>query len=115
MNGRDFARQCALIDRRARNQEHRRKAMAHLVRRAGAVPVVRGGKTVGYRTPDGFMLCEKRRFRTRVAAQAELGAIRLFSQNVPHGRIPVRAYFCTYCQGWHLTSQPRQVMHNDAA
>lgn len=113
MNGRDFARQRALIEWRARSDAYRRKAMAHLVRQAGAVAIFVSGKLVGYRLPDGFMVCEKRRYRTEEAAQVELANVQLFARLNGAKRIPIRAYRCPYCNGWHVTSQPR--IQDDAA
>ncbi|MBF9235562.1 hypothetical protein [Microvirga alba] len=105
MNGRDFARQRALITWRARSEAHRRKAMARLIRQAGAVVVFVSGKLVGYRLPDGFVVCEKRRYRTESAALLELANVQLFTRLNGPRRIPIRAYQCTHCHGWHLTSQ----------
>lgn len=46
--------------------------------------------------------CGKRRFRDHAEAVRELGRIR--TQSI-RPTIPARAYACSYCNGWHLTSQ----------
>lgn len=105
MNSRNFARQRALILNRGRGDRHQRRAMSHLVREADAQPIHAGGKLVGYRMPDGFVVCEKRRYRDRAAAMAELDNVHAFAHLHPNKRLPVRAYPCPWCGGWHVTSR----------
>lgn len=46
--------------------------------------------------------CGKTRFPTASAAASELALIARYGDN--GGRIPIRAYACPDCGGWHLTS-----------
>lgn len=103
MNGAQFARARALVERKPMTARRRRRALAHLVREARAAVVIVGGKEVGFRTPDGFVVCVKRRHATMEAAQAELDDIHRFPTS-RGAHVPVRAYHCPACKGWHLTS-----------
>lgn len=104
MNAAQFNRKRAAIDRRARGRAwFVRKAVAHLMRDAGAVPVVAGGRVVGFQMPDGSVACSKQRYRDDVSAQLELARI---ARHASHGYVPVRAYRCEFCAGFHLTSRP---------
>lgn len=105
MNAGNFARKRALILRRGRGAKHERKAMAHLVRDAGAVPVRVDGRVVAYRMPDGGTVCELRRYRDVQAAHQELQNVHAFAHLSPGKRLPVRPYECPFCGGWHVTSQ----------
>lgn len=78
--------------------------MRYLVRRLRGVPIVANGKLIGHRFPDGSVACVKRRFRALALALLELERI-AHTDHGPH--IPVRAYRCEWCFGWHLTSQAR--------
>lgn len=105
MTGRDFARRRARIMQRGRGAAHERKALAHLAREAGAVAFYSpGGKLQGHVMPDGFVVCEKRRYPDLAAAQRELTGARAFA-HLQENRIPVRAYPCNCCGGWHLSSK----------
>ncbi|PZQ21142.1 MAG: hypothetical protein DI569_12820 [Sphingopyxis macrogoltabida] len=104
MTGRKFARQRARIIARARSDSHAKRAIAHLAREAGALPVKAGHKLLGHVLPDGFTVCEKRRYASEGAAIAELTGVRAFAHLQPH-KTPVRAYACDHCRGWHLTSR----------
>lgn len=77
--------------------------MRALARRAGAAIILPNGRHVGYRLPDGSVACAKHRYRDEVAAQMELARIR---RDAVRGYVPVRAYRCEWCDGWHLTSRP---------
>lgn len=73
------------------------------MRRGRAVPIIAFGRIVGYRLSDGKVACLKQRFRSESAALLELSTIRRTSNRT---HIPVRAYRCEWCGGWHLTSKP---------
>lgn len=103
MNASEFARKRAKIERRSGNRPaFLRKAMAHLEREADAVRVTVRGQMVGWAMTDGSVVCVKVRFRDEVAASGELGRIGRYARNE---HVPVRAYRCDRCEGWHLTSQ----------
>jgi len=110
MRASEFARRLARIEAgkgqpfRPHGAKHRRKATEALIRRANAALIVPGGRVIGYRLPDGSVACEKQRFRCRDTAEAELIRIR---RDAAHSYIPVRAYLCDWCDGWHLTSRPK--------
>lgn len=111
MHASEFARKRAKIERRAASRPaFLRKAMAHLVHEAGAFVVVVRGQLVGWRMRDGGMVCIKRRFRDDDAAHAELDRI---ARDANHRHIPVRAYECPHCRGWHLTSQARGAANDN--
>lgn len=57
------------------------------------------------------MACTKRRFPTAEAANAKLDAIDKERPRRPGRKLPIRAYKCPRCMGWHLTSQPKPVRH----
>lgn len=105
MNAGDFARRRALIMRRGRGAKHERKALAHLARDAGAVPVYVGHRLVGHQLPNGSTVCELRRYADATAAHDELANVRAFAHFHQGKRLPVRAYECPHCGGWHVTAQ----------
>lgn len=106
MNAATFARHRARIA----HQHHGRgrkysRALAHLVRDAGAALVVMNRKVVGYRLPNGEMVCVKERYRDQAEAAAAMARIQA---DIEAGkRAPVRVYPCQHCHGWHTTSQLR--------
>lgn len=108
MHAGEFARRRARIvsdkggSRRLHGPRYRVKALRALVRRAGAALIIPHGRRVGYRLPDGSVACDKQRFRTERAALAELDRIHM---HAAHAYVPVRAYLCNWCDGWHLTSR----------
>lgn len=106
MKLREFTRRRALIANRTNHQGRRfRKEMAHLMREARAVPVMASGKVVGFRLPDGTIVCMKERFRDEASA---LQAMRYMHEtNYNNHRVPVRVYACGFCRGYHLTSQAK--------
>lgn len=104
MRASDFARQRARIIQRARGrQDFADKAMTHLARDASATPLHVHGRIVAWVMPDGGVVCIKERLRDGHQAFAELERIALHT--APSHRIPIRAYRCAFCGGWHLTSQ----------
>lgn len=105
MNGRKFASKRARILHRARSDRHARKAIAHLAREHGARQVHIGGKLVGHVLPGGFTVCEKRRYSSEAAAHGELDGVRAFEHLHLGRKLPVRAYACPACRGWHVTSK----------
>lgn len=106
MNPRHFPGKRARVIYRARSERHARKALAHLAREAGAQPVYVGGRLVRHVLPDGWAVCEKRRYSSEAAALAELQGVRAFAHLHPGRKLPVRAYACEHCHGWHVTSKP---------
>lgn len=108
MGAGEFARRRGLIecDRgerfRPRGQRFKRKAVRALAKRVGAALLIPNGRRVGYRMKDGSVACEKQRFRDESVARAELHRI---GRHASHGYVPVRAYHCEWCGGWHLTSK----------
>lgn len=106
MNAGEFAKRRARIEHEAwrRGKQWATKAMASLMRQAGAIMVLVHGKQVAWRLPDGQTVCKKRRYRTEPEALLELQHVR----DDPKGhKVPVRVYACPYCRGWHLTSQAK--------
>ena len=104
MNGHRFASKRGRILHRPRSERHARKAIAKLAREYGGWPVYVGSKLVAHAFPDGFMVCEKRRYRDRDAAMAELQNVHAFAHLHNH-KLPGRAYHCERCGGWHVTSR----------
>lgn len=103
MNAGEFARRRARIDHEhGRRKGYARKALASLVREAGAVAIVIEGRVAGWKLPNGQTVCKKRRYRTELDAQLALVAIKGHPLTP---RIPGRVYRCGFCMGWHLTSQ----------
>lgn len=84
----------------------RRKGMARLARTSGAKMVFIGRKHVGWKLPGGSIVCVKERFCDEQRAQAAMDRIR---DRQPFGdRVPIRAYQCSECLGWHLTSEEKK-------
>lgn len=105
MNAGQFARRLAMIEhQRGRSRDYKRKAVRSLVREAGAILMLSGGKLAGWRLPNGQVVCKKRRYRTQDEAALEL---LLVQANPLTSKVPQRCYPCPLCKGWHLTSQPK--------
>lgn len=104
MNPRNFAGKRGRILHNARSDAHARRAIAHLARDCGAEPVHVHGKLVAHQFADGFVVCEKRRYRDQDAALAELAGTRAFAHLHTH-KLPRRVYSCGRCGGWHTTSR----------
>jgi hypothetical protein len=98
----EFVRRRARIEHASRGRRYRVEIRA-LLKRSRAVPIIAYGRIVGYRLSDDGVACVKQRFRSEASAVAELVSIR---QTANNSYIPVRAYECEWCHGWHLTSQP---------
>jgi len=109
MNAAHFAAKRARIEfeHHGRGRRYQRE-LAHLVREARAALVILDRKVVGYRLPNGEMVCVKERHRSEADATADM--LRIQAANWNGHRVPVRAYPCPYCHGWHLTSQARQLL-----
>jgi len=105
MRAAEFARKRAQIIQRLKYEKQRKRALTRLVHEANASLVVAGGKVAGYQLPGGEIVCIKRRYKTKPQAELELQL--MHACNNDKHRVPVRAYPCEYCKGWHLTSQPR--------
>lgn len=106
MNAAEFSRRRARIvhEFHGRGRRHNRE-IAHLLRDARAILVVMERKVVGYRMPNGEMVCIKMRYRTATEATEDIERIQ--ASNVNGGRVPIRAYGCPHCRGFHTTSQAR--------
>lgn len=91
----------AEIEYRAKGRSYK-AALRHLVQRSKAVIVVANNKIIGYRMTDGSVSCLKRRYQNSIDAELDLARIHAKAN---HGHIPVRAYRCEWCHGWHLTSR----------
>lgn len=103
MNAREFLKRRARIEHeRTRPNWWHRRALAHLIREAGAVPVVGGTRVVAYRLASGEIVCTKQRFKDEDLATKTLQMIH--DEHQPRDREPVRAYACGHCKGWHITS-----------
>lgn len=109
MHANEFAKRAAKIRRRGgRGAKFMRKAMAQLMREAGASAVTHKGQLIAWRMDNGQQVCVKRRFRTFEDAEQELARI---WRQASDDYLPVRAYLCGRCKGFHLTSQ--QLATND--
>lgn len=108
MKAGDFARRAAQIEHGDgwrncnRGKGFRRKALRALAKRAGAALILPRGKFVGYRMPNGSVACLKERYRSAESADLVLCCVAMHST---HQHVPVRAYRCEWCGGYHLTSR----------
>lgn len=103
MKSLEFARRLGRIEHElVGNTKARRNVLGKLVRRMRAAYVIREGRIVAYRLPDGSAVCRKQRFPSDDAAAAELARIKA---TATHAYIPARFYPCGYCKGFHLTSR----------
>lgn len=68
--------------------------------------VIRNDRVIGYRLPDGKVVCLKHRYRDDEAARAALVGI---WSRATHDHVPVRSYVCEFCAGVHLTHQRRRA------
>lgn len=56
------------------------------------------------------MSCQdKRRYDTLEAANHKLDRIDAERPRKPGRKLPIRAYRCPLCRGWHLTSQAKRT------
>lgn len=107
MKSAEFARRRARIEHEHHGRGRRYgRELAHLIRDAGAALVVMERKVVGYRLPNGEMVCIKHRYRSEQDARDDIERIQ--AANVMGGRVPQRAYYCVHCSGFHVTSQGRR-------
>lgn len=105
MNAGEFAKRRARIEIANRGKGYAARAFDSLVRQAKAAIAIAGGKVVGWRLPNGQMVCKKRRYPGAEIAEGALADI----HDCPRGKyVPVRVYECPYCKGWHLTHQNRE-------
>lgn len=104
MNAAEFARRRGRIEREYRGKRYKRE-IAHLIHDADAALVVMNRKIVGYRLPNGEMVCVKQRYPSLAAAVEDIE--RINAANVSGSRVPIRAYPCPNCHGFHSTSQHR--------
>lgn len=110
MNAGDFAKRRARIynQRQHHGKDYQAKAFAALIRQAGAIIVIAGGKVVGWRMTNGQMVCRKRRYPSGELAALSLADIQAFPRT---GHVPIRGYECPHCKGWHLTHEPPETRH----
>lgn len=54
--------------------------------------------------------CEKRTYPTKKAAMDSI----VKSKSKTDKKVPIRAYECDTCSGWHLTSKPDRRFNNEA-
>lgn len=101
MNPQKFAQKISRLDRLGLSTSQGRNVLGRLVRQAGAAYVISHGKITGYRLPGGGMVCRKRRYGSADIASRELHHI---STTSLRSHVPVRAYRCPDCAGYHLTS-----------
>jgi hypothetical protein len=102
MRASEFARRRARILKETNQHgrgDRRRAALRALVKRSGARPIYSRRQVIAYRLPDGSVACVWLRFRTGGDALDELVRIRTYPT---HDVVPVRAYACDLCGGWHL-------------
>lgn len=104
MNGRRFAAKRGRILARPRSDRWARRAIAHLARDCEAEAVFVRGRLVAHHFPDGFVVCELRRYSTPDAAVEELRNVWAFAHLHDH-RLPVRPFYCNRCRGFHVTSR----------
>jgi hypothetical protein len=108
MNAAEFSRRRTRLEREHHGRGKKyRKALAHLITDAGAALVVIERKVVGYRLPNGEIVCIKHRYRNEAEAQADI--IRIQADNITGARAPQRAYYCPHCRGFHTTSQLQRL------
>lgn len=105
MNAAEFARKRARIARSGAPSKKRQRGLAHLLREAKAALVIHDRKVIGYRLPNGEMVCIKERYRTEHDATVHMERIQ--AANRDGQRVPQRVYACANCHGWHLTSRAK--------
>jgi hypothetical protein len=104
MNATQFARRRGRIEHQNdRPHSWRVKAMRQLVNEAHAIVVIAGRRVIGWKLPDGQVVCAKARFISAEAADRQLQQIARTDGIRP--KRPVRVYACPFCAGWHMTSQ----------
>jgi hypothetical protein len=104
MNAARFARALHLIEHRSPGRTHdwRKRATAKLVAQVHAEPLRTGSRVLSYRLPDGCHVCVKHRYATEPHA---ISAIVQIGLEADGRRKPIRAYACSFCCGWHITSR----------
>lgn len=103
MNAHQFIRQRVRIEQRFAPGRKRQDAIANLVRDARAAVILIHRKAIGYRMTTGEVVCIKHRYRTHEDAVETMAKIHAATGGAGH--VPVRAYPCPYCKGFHLTSR----------
>lgn len=103
MKAAKFLRQKGRIDGdRELSDSRRANLLRRLLADAGARRIFHHGTFIGYRLPDGEIVCKKHRYNSFATASDALGQMEEFT-----GKVPVRAYYCSNCKGFHLTSKPK--------
>ncbi|WOH61937.1 hypothetical protein [Bradyrhizobium sp. BWC-3-1] len=88
-----------------RSNDWRKRAMKRLAKEAGTTAdKTAGGRVLSWRLRNGQHVCVKHRYPDEQFATTAIDQI----QREPDGRRkPIRAYACSFCFGWHITSQPK--------
>lgn len=103
MNSRNFASKVGRIDHEYGLQSRMgKKVLQRLVDRVGAAHIINQGRIAGWRLPNGQVVCRKRRYPSEDVANVEL---QLIVHRSRRHKVPVRAYSCPTCLGFHLTSK----------
>ncbi len=90
--------------RHGRSHDWRKRAIKRLMAEAGATTQLTAGRVLSYRLPSGKFVCVKHRYRNETRANEAVQQINLETDG---RRKPIRAYPCYFCNGWHITSEPR--------
>ncbi|BAO20642.1 hypothetical protein [Pseudomonas phage PPpW-3] len=112
MNAGEFAARRARINNEAwrRSPAFAKRALARLVREARAADMrSECGKHLGWKLPNGQVVCRKEAFRTQEDADQALARIAAHLERNQNNKVPTRTYQCPCCKNWHLTSQ--QPLH----
>lgn len=103
MNSRSFASKVGRIEHEYGLQTRKgKKVLQRLVDRVGAAHIINQGRISGWRLPNGQVVCRKRRYPSEDVANLEM---RLIAHRSNRHKVPVRAYECPTCKGFHLTSK----------
>lgn len=106
MNAAEFQRKRGRIDGDSKLSDSvKAKLLRRLTVDARARRIFHGENGfLGWRLPSGEMVCKKQRFHALEAAEIFMRSLVDFT-----GRLPKRAYYCSNCKGFHLTSQERNL------
>ena len=100
----NYRREMARIAQAERGRDWKHRAKRHLLEDLDVEVVTRSAKVVGIKLGSGRVLCTKTRFKTEGAALQRLSEI--LADMHGENKKPCRAYQCTHCNQWHLTSWP---------
>ena len=100
----NWRREMSRIATSDRGKSWKKRAKKHLLEDLEAQASYRSSKLVGLKLGSGRVICTKAKFPNQEAAQRRLAEI--LAEAYGENRKPVRAYECTHCGNWHLTSWP---------